>query len=94
MQIIPAERVKRMCRAVQNLGEILAAGLERARDAADLVRRLVDHIDIAPGAAPDEFELEACGRLGELTDLATRKQIGTTVQVVAGEGFEPPTLGL
>ena len=64
-------------------------------EAVRLIRRLVDHVDVIPAAERGgPIELPAHGRLAELTVLAKRVGNGSPVQVVAGEGFEPPTLGL
>ena len=69
----------------------------RTGEAAQLIRRLVDHIDAIPGAERGQFELTAYGSLAELTAITTAKKRSankSSVSLVAGEGFEPPTLGL
>jgi hypothetical protein len=53
-------------------------------------------IDVIPGTERGQFELTAYGRLAELTAITTAKRSAniSSVSLVAGEGFEPPTLGL
>jgi site-specific DNA recombinase len=82
-------------RAVDQLHEVLA-GEGRAAEAAALIRNLVDRIEIRPAGAGRPPEITLYGRLAELLAEPIRvlgpfRSGGT---VVAGEGLEPPTLGL
>jgi site-specific DNA recombinase len=83
-------------RDVAELQATLASGAIHRPEAIRRLRRLVDHIEIRPmgrGRAP---EILLHGRLSELMNLPER-QPGTPPSsraVVAGEGLEPPTLGL
>ena len=88
-------------KAVADLREALGHG-DRRQEAAALIRNLVERIEVIPGTVRGDFTLRVHGRLAELCNpdhLARRtawNQAGTRTgeAVVAGEGFEPPTLGL
>jgi len=81
-------------RAVQEL----RGALDRhaLAEAMTLIRRLVERVDVVPGERRGPFGLRVHGRLAELANLPHRKQgeNASTALMVAGEGFEPPTLGL
>jgi site-specific DNA recombinase len=90
-------------RAIARYQERVAALTEALRDgAADrevalaTLRGLVDRIDVMPLPTRGEVALTAHGLIAGLVDYATRKQAvnDSAVLMVAGEGFEPPTLGL
>jgi hypothetical protein len=57
---------------------------------------VASRIDITPFPACRQVALTAHGLIAGLVDYATRKQAvnDSAVSMVAGEGFEPPTLGL
>lgn len=75
-------------RAVEDLAATLAGGAGQASEAAALVRRLVDHIDVTPGTERGDFQLTAYGRLAELTAIAAGNKTGTiAVPAVAGERY-------
>jgi site-specific DNA recombinase len=81
--------------AVEDLRSALAAEPQHQAEAVALLRQLVERIDITPSPeAENGFAITAHGSLAAL--LRPRNDPGTrlTVQVVAGEGLEPPTLGL
>jgi site-specific DNA recombinase len=84
-------------RAIDRLSQTLTE--QRDADSVDQLRRLVDRIVITRGAQGSPVEITLYGRLAELLDLPSRtsarniRQTSSTL-VVAGEGFEPPTLGL
>jgi hypothetical protein len=68
-----------------------------------ILRELVDHIEIGPPAmAGSPASVTAHGLLPRVLAYATKRQQRAvnglprelTVKLVAGEGFEPPTLGL
>jgi site-specific DNA recombinase len=80
-------------RAVDELAAALAAGDSGAAEAVSLIRRLVEKIEIHPAGRGRAPQLTLYGRLAELLSPPIRSaRIGGTV--VAGEGLEPPTLGL
>jgi len=77
---------------------LLAALREDGPDretALDTLRGLVERIDVNSLPERGQVALVAHGLIAGVVDYATRKQ-GTSlaIQVVAGEGLEPPTLGL
>ena len=80
---------------VATLTEALQGGAARDPALATL-RDLLDRIDVAPLPARGEVALTAHGLIAGLVDYATRKQAvnASAISMVAGEGFEPPTLGL
>ena len=61
-------------RAIEQLGATLANDV-RTGEAAQLIRRLEDHIDVIPATERGQFELTACGGLAELTAITTAKTI-------------------
>jgi site-specific DNA recombinase len=83
-------------RAVDDLAAALAAGGERQAGAAALIRRLVDKIEIRPMGRGRPPEVTLYGRLAELLSSVTtvHRAFATQASLVAGEGLEPPTLGL
>ncbi|MGH7088386.1 MAG: recombinase family protein [Stellaceae bacterium] len=91
-------------RAIARYQQRVAALTEALRDtgsdagaaALSTLRGLVDRIDITPLPARGAVALTAHGLIAGLVDYATRKQAvnGDAASMVAGEGFEPQTLGL
>ena len=60
------------------------------------MRRLIDRVEVRPVGEDKPLAILLHGRRGELLGLPTRtpgQPLGP-VSVVAGEGLEPPTLGL
>jgi site-specific DNA recombinase len=84
-------------RAVSELETTIACDAAGRGEAMEAVRSLVSRIDVHPLPERGQFQLKVHGLIAALLTLpsATNKQ-GTrgTVMMVAGEGFEPPTLGL
>jgi len=90
-------------RAIARYQERVVALTDALRDgnperaaAVTILRSLVDRIDVTPLPARGQVALTAHGLIAGLVDYATRKQAvnDSAVSMVAGEGFEPPTLGL
>ena len=90
-------------RAIARYQERVAALTDTLRDGnfereavAAILRGLVDRIDVTPLPARGQVALTAHGLIAGVVEYAARKQAvnDSTVMVVAGEGFEPPTLGL
>ena len=90
-------------RAIAQYQERVAALTEALRDAGPdresaltTLRRLIGRIEVAPLPARGQVALTAHGLIAGLVDYATRKQAAndSAISMVAGEGFEPPTLGL
>jgi site-specific DNA recombinase len=94
--------IERYRARVADLGRALTAaapGAETARlSAIAILRELVDRIEIGPPAAPGmSATVVAHGLLPRVLAFATQRQRvvnDRTVSLVAGEGLEPPTLGL
>jgi hypothetical protein len=67
-------------------------------EALEILRSLIDKIVVRP--VDDRFELELVGEIANMVALvpgaegARNEPYRSSVKVVAGEGFEPPTLGL
>lgn len=87
-------------RKVEHLAEALRNPQERD-EAAEAIRALIEHITLTPGAKRGEIAATLHGDLGTILEWTGRKRntadawmSGVSVSVVAGEGFEPPTLGL
>ncbi|BAI71504.1 site-specific DNA recombinase [Azospirillum sp. B510] len=75
-------------------------GVESERmEAITLLRRIVDRVEVHPLNGRGKYELRLVGLIAEMLNLPRRKpgevlQGHITVQMVAAEGFEPPTKGL
>jgi site-specific DNA recombinase len=82
---------------VARLHEALSQEQDRA-EALEILRSLIDKIVVRP--VGDRFELELVGEIANMVALvpgaesAKSEPYRNSVKVVAGEGFEPPTLGL
>ena len=74
----------------------LSGDSARREEAVAIIRSLVTKIEIRPTAERGRTEILVHGALAGLINLATRApgEPVRTVLMVAGEGFEPPTLGL
>jgi site-specific DNA recombinase len=83
-------------KAVADLRETLAAGAAHATEAVEMLRGLVDHITIQPAGRGRPPEITLYGRLAELLTSPIRVlgPVRSLEALVAGEGVEPPTLGL
>ena len=86
-------------RAIAPYQERVAALRDAGPDrepALTTLRRLIGRIEVAPLPARGQVALTAHGLIAGLVDYATRKQAAndSAILMVAGEGFEPPTLGL
>ena len=81
---------------VAALTSVLSDGNPDRATAITIIRSLVDRIEVTPLNGRGQVALTAHGLIAGLIDYATRKQAvnGSAVLMVAGEGFEPPTLGL
>jgi site-specific DNA recombinase len=81
---------------VAALTEALRDGSANREAALGTLRGLIDRIDVTPLAARGQVALTAHGLIAGFVDYATRKQAvnDSAILMVAGEGFEPPTLGL
>jgi hypothetical protein len=81
---------------VAALADALRDGNSEREAAIAILRGLVDRINVAPLPARGQVALTAHGLIAGVIEYATRKQAvnDSAVKVVAGEGFEPPTLGL
>jgi site-specific DNA recombinase len=81
---------------VAKLTEALNDGGADREPALATFRGLIGRIDVTPLPGRGQVALTAHGLIAGLVDYATRKQAvnGSATMVVAGEGFEPPTLGL
>jgi site-specific DNA recombinase len=66
------------------------------REAMEIVRSLVNGIQIVPLDGRGQVELRVCGALAELLNLPSRQsgEPPSAAMVVAEEGLEPPTRGL
>src|SRR5580658_630418 len=90
--------LKRYEEQVANLQTAIANGLAAGdSDAADALRDLIDTITVFRGAdGPGKVEIEISGKLTALLgeNAYPHGVRGVWGLMVAGEGFEPPTLGL
>jgi site-specific DNA recombinase len=90
--------IDRYRRRVADLATALAGDPEARRAALSIVREFVEKVEIGPPPAPGlPATVTAYGLLPRVLAFARERQQaanGPTVSVVAGEGFEPPTLGL
>ena len=74
-----------------------AADPSSSAELAATLRGLVDRIDVTPLPARGQAALTAHGLIAGLVDYASRRERAMNqcaISGVAGEGFEPPTLGL
>jgi site-specific DNA recombinase len=79
--------------AIEKLRDTLAAAPDDQAPAIAQLRQLIERVDVLPDeSAPEGFQITAYGRLAEL--LAAAPGAGRRLKAVAGEGVEPPTLGL
>ena len=81
---------------IASLTEALRDGGTERQPALVTLPGLIDRIDLTPLPGRGQVALIAHGLIAGLVDYATRKQAvnGSAAMMVAGEGFEPPTLGL
>ncbi len=88
--------IERYTRAIAALHDTLAAGSQHEAEAVALLRGLVDRIDIRPAGRGRPPEIILHGRLAELLESPIRVlgPVQKSALLVAGEGLEPPTLGL
>jgi len=83
-------------RKVTVLRRILDVENTRAQ-AIDIIRSLIDHIEINPGKEPGQCEVVVVGGLAQILAFAQQKTTaasqgdGGTFLMVAGRGFEPLT---
>ena len=86
-------------RKVTVLRRILDVENTRAQ-AIDIIRSLIDHIEINPGKEPGQCEVVVVGGLAQILAFAQQKTTaasqgdGGTFLMVAGRGFEPLTFRL
>ena len=86
-------------RKVSALQELLTEDATRY-EAMELIRNLIDRIEVRPGAKRGEAEVKLVGVLAQLLDFACSDDATTAsgercrVLVVAGVGFEPTTFRL
>jgi site-specific DNA recombinase len=84
---------------VATLHTALAHAEERDQ-ASQVLRSLIDRVVVRPGKNDRSFEIELVGEIANMVALlsgaesAERGPYRSSVKVVAGEGLEPPTLGL
>jgi site-specific DNA recombinase len=69
-------------------------------EAIGILRGLIEKISVRPTGHGRSFEVELVGQIANMVGLfpggenAQKEPYRSSVKVVAGEGFEPPTLGL
>ena len=84
---------------VAQLHDALADPQDRA-EAFEILRGLIEKITVRPAGKTRGFEVELVGEIANMVALspgaetARKEPYRSSVKVVAGEGFEPPTLGL
>jgi site-specific DNA recombinase len=84
---------------VARLHVALAEADERD-EALEILRGLIERVVVRPSATDRSFEIELVGEIANMVALlpgaesAVQDPYRSSVKVVAGEGFEPPTLGL
>ena len=78
-----------------------ALAYPQERDQAlEILRGLIDKVVVSPSKNDRSFEIELVGEIANMVALlpgaetAEREPYRGSVKVVAGEGLEPPTLGL
>ncbi|WP_309083333.1 recombinase family protein [Chelativorans sp.] len=83
-------------RKVTELQLALSSDEKERREAANIIRSLVNGIEVMPLDGRGQLELRVQGALAELLNLPSRRpgELPRTVLVVAEEGLEPPTQGL
>ena len=74
---------------LENLAEILNSGDDPSGPAVDIFRSLIEAIVVPPRAAGAEHKVQIKAR----TDVLTSADM-SVIEMVAGEGLEPPTPGL
>jgi site-specific DNA recombinase len=73
---------------------------EERDEALQILRGLIERVVVSPSKNDRSFEIELVGEIANMVALlpgaetAEREPYRSSVKVVAGEGFEPPTLGL
>jgi len=79
---------------VAALTDALRDGNPERTAVVTILRGLLDRIDVTPLAGARSSRAD--GLIAGVVDYATRKQAvnDSAISMVAGEGFEPPTLGL
>lgn len=83
--------VETYVKAIEELRAVVVADPVRWDTAAPRIRRLIERIDVAPGPNMT-WQITAFGTLAAL--LQNEKGTNRQLLMVAGEGVEPPTLGL
>jgi hypothetical protein len=84
---------------VARLHEALANSSDRD-EALEIVRGLIERVAVTPSATDRSFSVELVGDIANMvallpgTEAIKREPFRSSVKVVAGEGLEPPTLGL
>jgi len=84
---------------VATLHAALADSDER-EGAFEILRSLMEKINVRPSETDRSFEIELVGEIANMIALlpgaegATKEPYRSSLKVVAGEGLEPPTLGL
>ncbi|MBE0533680.1 MAG: recombinase family protein [Rhodospirillales bacterium] len=81
-------------RNAEQLFDALAADSLAQAEAATLLRAVIDRIDVVPLDGRGCYDLKVVTRLETLIGLAHGRQADRLLEVVAEEGFEPPTQGL
>ncbi|WP_372399057.1 recombinase family protein [Azospirillum sp. HJ39] len=84
---------------VEILERALEAGDAERAEAMAALRQMIDRVEVRPLNGRGQYELRLVGVVAEMLNLPRRKpgevlQGHITVQMVAAEGFEPPTKGL
>jgi site-specific DNA recombinase len=73
---------------------------EERDEALKILRSLIDRVVVRPSKIDRSLKIELVGEIANMVDLlpgaetADSEPYRNSVKVVAGEGFEPPTLGL
>jgi len=84
---------------VAQLHDALADPQDR-EEAIEILRGLIEKVSVRPTGKGRAFEVELVGEIANMIALspgaetACKEPYRSSVKVVAGEGFEPPTLGL
>jgi site-specific DNA recombinase len=84
---------------ISQLHDALAEPQDR-EEAVGILRGLIEKISVRPTGKGRSFEVELVGEIANMVALspgaetAQKEPYRSSVKVVAGEGFEPPTLGL
>jgi len=86
------DKVARLHVALEEIGE--------RDEALAILRSLIDRVVVRPNQKDRSFEIELVGEIANMVALLPgaentgKEPYRSSVKVVAGEGFEPPTLGL